>query len=110
VNAITSVESTPWPFALFATASLSLGGTLALQIANPGQAAALDNGLAKTPPMGFNDGSPQTLTFAVSTDFNTLGVMNVTLHLAAGSNTVTLANPSASAPDFDRIIVARQLN
>jgi hypothetical protein len=31
--------------------------------------------------------------------------MTVSLALAAGTNTIEFANPSASAPDFDRIIV-----
>jgi hypothetical protein len=55
------------------------------------------------------DGGPsQTLTFAVTTDFNTLGVMNLSLHLTAGTNTIQFANPGANAPDIDRIIVAAQ--
>jgi hypothetical protein len=47
-----------------------------------------------------NGGPAQTLTFAVTTDFNTLGVMNVTLHLSAGSNTIAIGNPTDNAPDF----------
>ncbi len=58
--------------------------------------------------VSVNGGTAQTLTFAVTTDFNTLGVMNVTLHLNAGTNTVQFANPTANAPDIDRLIVAAQ--
>ncbi len=56
--------------------------------------------------VSVDGGAPQTLTFAVTTDFNTLGVMNLSLHLTAGANTIALANPAANAPDIDRIIVA----
>jgi alpha-galactosidase len=52
--------------------------------------------------------APQTLTFPVTTDFNTLGVMNLTLRLTAGVNTIQIANPAANAPDIDRILVGEQ--
>jgi hypothetical protein len=58
--------------------------------------------------VSVNGGAAQTLTFAVTTDFNTLGVMNLTLHLNAGANTVQFANPTANAPDIDRLIVAAE--
>lgn len=44
-------------------------------------------------------GRSGTLTFPVTTDFNTPGVMNLNLYLAAGANTIEIANPSANAPD-----------
>jgi hypothetical protein len=56
--------------------------------------------------VSVDGGAPQTLTFAVTTDFNTLGV--ISLHLTAGANTIECANPSANAPDIDRILVAEQ--
>jgi alpha-galactosidase len=55
-----------------------------------------------------NGADPQTLTFAVTTDFNTLGVMVISVHLTAGANTIEFANPSANAPDIDRILVAQE--
>jgi len=58
--------------------------------------------------VSVDGGAPQTLTFAPTTDFNTLGVMNLSLHLTAGANTIEFANPSANAPDIDRILVAEQ--
>jgi alpha-galactosidase len=58
--------------------------------------------------VSVDGGAPQTLTFPVTTDFNTLGVMNLTLHLTAGANTIEIANPSANAPDVDRILVSEQ--
>lgn len=58
--------------------------------------------------VSVDGGAPLTLTFAVTTDFNTLGVMNLTLHLTAGANTIEFANPSANAPDIDRILVGDQ--
>jgi len=56
--------------------------------------------------VSVDGGTPQTLSFTPTTDFNTVGTMNVTLALAAGNNTIQLANPSDWAPDFDRILVA----
>ncbi len=54
--------------------------------------------------VSVDGGAPQTPTFAVTTDFNTLGV-NLTLHLTAGANTIEFANPSTNAPDIDRFLV-----
>ena len=56
--------------------------------------------------VSVNGGPAQTLSFTPTADFNTVGTMMVSLHLAAGPNTVGFANPSAYAPDFDRITVA----
>jgi hypothetical protein len=53
-----------------------------------------------------NGGTPQTLSFTATTDFNTVGAMTITLPLAAGDNTIEFTNPTAYAPDFDRITVA----
>jgi alpha-galactosidase len=55
--------------------------------------------------VSVDGGAAQTLTFAVTTDFNTLGVMNLTVRLTAGANTIAFSNPSDNAPDIDRIIV-----
>jgi alpha-galactosidase len=67
------------------------------------------NGPPSRQAMVSADGdAPQTLTFPVTADFNTLGVTNLTVHLTAGTNTIEIANPSANAPDIDRILVADQ--
>ena len=55
--------------------------------------------------VSVDGGAPQTLTLTVTTDFNTLGAMNLTLRLTAGANTIEFANPSANAPDIDRTLV-----
>jgi hypothetical protein len=52
-----------------------------------------------------NGGAPQTVSFTPTGDFNTVGTRTVDLQLAAGANTIEFANPSAYAPDFDRILV-----
>ena len=41
--------------AALATLALAVAGTAAVQLSSAAPAAALDNGLAKTPPMGWND-------------------------------------------------------
>jgi Alpha-galactosidase, CBM13 domain len=48
----------------------------------------------------------QTLSFRPTGSLTTVGTMTVALPLAAGANTIELANPAGYAPDFDRIIVA----
>ncbi|WP_222106387.1 fibronectin type III domain-containing protein [Catellatospora sichuanensis] len=48
----------------------------------------------------------QTVNFAPTADWNTVGSTTVTLTLGAGNNTVTVANPSGWAPDLDRITVS----
>ena len=53
-----------------------------------------------------NGGTPQSLSFPSTGSFNTTGTMTLSLQLNAGSNTIEISDPSAYAPDFDRIIVA----
>ena len=51
-------------------------------------------------------GAPQTVAFTPTGSFNTVGTTTVTLHLAAGTNTIAFANPTAYGPDLDRVLVA----
>lgn len=60
--------------------------------------------------VSVNGGTPQTLSFTPTADFDTVGTLTVALQLAAGNNTITFANPAAYAPDFDRIAVAATPN
>jgi hypothetical protein len=54
--------------------------------------------------VSVNGGTAQTLSFAPTGSFAAVGTMTVQLSLQAGANTIEFANPSAYAPDFDRII------
>jgi hypothetical protein len=56
--------------------------------------------------VSVNGGAAQTLSFTPTGSFTTVGAMTISLSLAAGSNTIELANPTAYAPDFNEIIVA----
>jgi hypothetical protein len=56
--------------------------------------------------ISVNGAAAQTLSFTPTGSFTTVGTMTLALPLAAGANTIELANPAAYAPDFDRIIVA----
>lgn len=47
----------------------------------------------------------QTVTFAPTADWNTVGSATVTLSLPAGTAAITIANPTGWAPDIDRITV-----
>jgi hypothetical protein len=60
--------------------------------------------------VSVNGGPGQLLQFTSTGDFNTLGTMTIPLHLNSGSNTIEFANPSAYAPDFDRMLVAATPN
>jgi Alpha galactosidase A/Alpha galactosidase C-terminal beta sandwich domain/NPCBM-associated, NEW3 domain of alpha-galactosidase/Alpha-galactosidase, CBM13 domain len=56
--------------------------------------------------VSVDGGAAQTLSFTPTGSFTTVGAMTVPLSLAAGVNTIELANPAAYAPDFNEIIVA----
>jgi hypothetical protein len=56
--------------------------------------------------VSVNGGAAQTLSFTPTGSFTTVGTMTVALPLSAGTNTIEFANPTAYAPDFDRIIAA----
>jgi Alpha galactosidase A/Alpha-galactosidase, CBM13 domain/Alpha galactosidase C-terminal beta sandwich domain len=55
--------------------------------------------------VSVNGGAGQTIQFTPTGSFSTPGTLTVTLTLNAGSNTIEFYNPSAYAPDFDRITV-----
>jgi hypothetical protein len=62
---------------------------------------------ARTATVQAGDGTPRTLSFAPTADWNTTASTTVRLDLRAGTdNTVTLANPDGWAPDIDRITVS----
>lgn len=52
-----------------------------------------------------NGGPAQLVQFTPTGSFSTVGTLTIPLALTAGSNTIEFSNPSAYAPDFDRIIV-----
>lgn len=67
---------------------------------------AFTNGSAsRSSQISVNGGTAQTVTFGTTGSFATPGNQTVTLTLAAGSNTITFSNSSASAPDVDAITV-----
>ena len=68
------------------------------------------DGEGRQATVSANGGPTQLLSFTPTGDFNTLGTMTITLHLTTGDNTIEFANPSAYAPDFDRILVAAAPN
>jgi hypothetical protein len=49
-------------------------------------------------------GTPITVAFPATADWNTVGTVTVTLAIPSGSHTITIANPSDWAPDIDRVI------
>ncbi|MHA6759467.1 glycosyl hydrolase 2 galactose-binding domain-containing protein [Streptacidiphilus sp. PAMC 29251] len=52
------------------------------------------------------NGTPQTVNFPETPDYNTVVTKTVTVQRNAGSgNTITFSNPSAGAPNLDRIVV-----
>jgi uncharacterized repeat protein (TIGR01451 family) len=55
-----------------------------------------------------NGGAAQTISFTPTGSFNVVGTTTVTLALTAGVNTIEFGNPTAFAPDFDRIFVAAE--
>jgi hypothetical protein len=57
----------------------------------------------RTCQLSVNGGSPVTLSFARTKDWNTTGGLTVRITLKAGSNRLLFSNPTGMAPDFDRI-------
>ena len=55
--------------------------------------------------VSVNGGSAQLVQFTPTGSFSTVGTVTVPLQLAAETNTIEFSDPSAFAPDFDRIIV-----
>lgn len=55
--------------------------------------------------VSVNGGPAQLVQFTPTGSFSTVGTLTIPLALTAGSNTIEFSNPSAYAPDFDRIIV-----
>jgi hypothetical protein len=64
------------------------------------------DGSGRQADVSVNGGPAQLLQFTSTGSFSTVGTMTVPLPLSAGTNTIEFSNPSAYAPDFDRIIVA----
>jgi alpha-galactosidase len=89
------------------------GGTLtfnAVQSTTSGNhqaviAYANGDSTARQAYVSVNGGTPQLVTFPPTGGFIDPGWTTVTLPLAAGSNSITFANPGGYAPDFDRIDV-----
>ncbi|MEW1644097.1 glycoside hydrolase family 75 protein [Streptomyces sp. NPDC091219] len=51
------------------------------------------------------NGVKQTVNFPETPDYNTVVTKDVTVQLKAGTNTIEFSNPSAGAPNLDRIVV-----
>ncbi|MEV0386418.1 DUF4832 domain-containing protein [Nonomuraea sp. NPDC050643] len=62
--------------------------------------------VARTATVKVNNGTAATVGFPVTADWNTVGVRTVTVTLAAGDNTITIANPGDWAPDIDKIAIS----
>ena len=60
---------------------------------------------ARTAQISVDGGPPTTATFAPTGAYTTPGSQTVALTLAAGANTITVANPTAASPDLDDITV-----
>jgi hypothetical protein len=63
------------------------------------------DGSGRQAQISVDGGAPQTVSFTPTGSFDTVGTVTLPLQLTAGNNTIEFANPSAYAPDFDRIIV-----
>jgi chitinase len=84
----------------FNTISVGTGGVYAVAIAYCDGSTS-----GRQATVSVNGGTAQTISFSPTGGFSTPGTKTVNLTLAAGTNTITFANPSAYAPDFDKITV-----
>ena len=58
-----------------------------------------------TGDISTNGESAITVNYASTTNGDTIGTASITVSLNAGNNTIEFSNPSAFAPDIDRIVV-----
>ncbi|MEV4560822.1 glycoside hydrolase family 9 protein [Kitasatospora sp. NPDC049285] len=80
--------------------TVATAGSYQVQVAYTNGSAS-----ARNADISVNGGAAQTVSFAPTGAFTTVGTVTVTLTLTAGTNTVTFANPSGAAPDLDRLVV-----
>jgi len=68
----------------------------------------IDGDAGRTAQMSVNGGAATTVTFHGTNNGNWTTLQSITLpvQLNAGNNTIQFSNASASAPDFDRIMVS----
>ncbi|WP_370080751.1 PQQ-dependent sugar dehydrogenase [Streptacidiphilus sp. MAP12-16] len=64
-----------------------------------------DGSTGRSAAVSVNGAAAQTVAFAGTGSFTTPGTKVITVTLKAGANTVSFANSSGWAPDFDRITV-----
>ncbi|ADB30610.1 Carbohydrate binding family 6 [Kribbella flavida DSM 17836] len=62
--------------------------------------------VARTATVKVNGGTPISVDFPATADWNTVGTRSLTVPLAAGANTITIANPTGWAPDLDKITIS----
>ncbi|WP_327287504.1 CBM35 domain-containing protein [Streptomyces sp. NBC_01198] len=84
--------------ATFSTVSEPAAGSYTMSI------SFMSVGQARTAVVSVN-GVNQTVSFPETPDYNTVVTKNVTIQLKAGNNTIKFSNPSAGAPNLDRIVV-----
>jgi len=90
---------------------VGVGGTLTFNGVNVASSGTYQvtiaylDGSGRQATISVNGAAPQTVSFAPTGSFDTVGTVTVPLPLTAGNNTIEFANPTAYAPDFDRIIV-----
>jgi hypothetical protein len=67
--------------------------------------AYCDGDSGRAGDLSVDGGTPTVINFPTTGGWGTPGTLTVTLSLGAGTHTITFSNPSAYAPDFDRIVV-----
>jgi hypothetical protein len=89
------------------------GGTLTFQQVGSGTAGshALEityaSAVARTATVSINGGTPTTVNFPATGDWNTVGTVSLSGSLNAAGNTVTIANPTDWAPDIDKLKITK---
>jgi endo-1,4-beta-D-glucanase Y len=88
---------------------LGNGGTATLTVTEPAAGTYtmtiyfMSVGQTRTATITANGSAPSTVSFPETPDYNTVVTTTTTVALKAGTNTITFANPSAGAPNLDRI-------
>jgi hypothetical protein len=61
--------------------------------------------VARTATVTVNGGTATSVDFPATADWNTVGTRSLTVPLVAGTNTITIANPTGWAPDIDKLTI-----
>lgn len=90
---------------LYGGSTLVFNGVVAQQAGSTTVHIRYASASTRTVQVRVNGGTPTTVSFPVTGDWNDISTQTVHLNLAAGTNTITFDSAGGYSPDIDRILV-----